>query len=127
MLRSSPYTRRPLWIAIACIAAVGASAALLFAAGASADRAWDPVLAEMGADRYASHCSSCHGQTGRGDGPVGGALKTRPADLTTIALRRDGQFPDAEIARFIDGRFEVTAHGTREMPVWGEPWSPSQC
>ena len=49
-----------------------------------------------------------------------GALKTRPADLTRIAVRRGGVFPEGEIARHIDGRFEIGAHGTREMPVWGK-------
>jgi hypothetical protein len=54
-----------------------------------------------------------------GRGPAAGALKTRPANLTGLAKRRGGAFPDGEIARFIDGRFEVTAHGSREMPIWG--------
>ena len=30
------------------------------------------------------------------------------------------EFPIAEIARIIDGRLLVKAHGAREMPVWGE-------
>jgi len=48
------------------------------------------------------------------------ALTTPPADLTRIAARRGGSFPDGEVARFVDGRFDLPAHGTREMPVWGE-------
>ena len=43
-----------------------------------------------------------------------------PADLTAIAKRRGGEFPTGKIAQFIDGRFELPAHGSREMPVWGE-------
>ena len=31
---------------------------------------------------FAAHCASCHGATGRGDGPAGNAATTRPADLT---------------------------------------------
>jgi len=80
----------------------------------------DPVLAELGAPVFERHCASCHGPGGRGDGPVAPALSPRPADLTTIAARRGGAFPAGEIARFIDGRFDITAHGTRAMPVWGE-------
>jgi mono/diheme cytochrome c family protein len=80
----------------------------------------DPVLAELGRDLFRRHCASCHGENGRGDGPAAGALRTPPADLTRIAARRGGTFPEGEIARFIDGRFVVEAHGTREMPVWGE-------
>lgn len=87
------------------------------------ERAWDPALAEMGAERFADRCSSCHGADARGKGPVSPVLRTPPADLTRIAARRGGEFPAGEIARFIDGRFEVTAHGTREMPVWGRIFS----
>jgi len=65
------------------------------------------------------HCAVCHGSSGRGDGPFGGILRTAPADLTTIAARNGGRFPDAEIARFVDGQFVPPAHGTRQMPIWG--------
>lgn len=79
----------------------------------------DPVLAELGGAVFARHCASCHGADGRGKGPVAEVLRSRPADLTKIALRRGGDFPAGEIARFIDGRFQLPAHGSREMPVWG--------
>jgi len=58
--------------------------------------------------------------TGRGDGPAAPALRIPPADLTRIAQRRGGRFPVAEIAAVIDGRTISPAHGSREMPVWGE-------
>jgi mono/diheme cytochrome c family protein len=80
----------------------------------------DPVLAELGRDVFVRRCASCHGESGQGDGPAAGALRTPPADLTRIAARRGGVFPKGEIARFIDGRFAVAAHGTREMPIWGQ-------
>jgi hypothetical protein len=67
----------------------------------------DSVMTEMGAD-------------GKGRGPAAGAMKTPPTDLTRISARRDGVFPEGEMARVIDGRFEIAAHGSREMPVWGE-------
>jgi mono/diheme cytochrome c family protein len=86
---------------------------------------YDRVLAEMGAEVYTRHCASCHGVSGRGDGPVNVALKIPSPDLTRIAQRRGGEFPEGEIARFIDGRFEVPAHGSREMPVWGERFGAS--
>jgi len=101
-------------------ATLSCAALLLFAVGsAAAEEDFDRVLAEMGAEYYGQYCASCHGENGLGRGPAAGALKTRPADLTRIAKRRGGKFPDGEIARFIDGRFEVTAHGSREMPIWG--------
>jgi mono/diheme cytochrome c family protein len=85
-----------------------------------AEPAFDPVLAELGAEAFPRYCASCHGIRAVGDGPAAVALVKRPADLTRIAERRGGKFPDGEIARFIDGRFSVAAHGSREMPIWGE-------
>jgi mono/diheme cytochrome c family protein len=78
-----------------------------------------PLLAELGAGLYREHCAACHGPLGRGDGPAASSLRVPPADLTLIAVRRGGAFPDADVAAFIDGRFELGAHGTREMPIWG--------
>lgn len=92
-----------------------------------ADGRYDRALAEMGAEVYMRRCASCHGVAGTGDGPVTVSLKVPPTDLTTIAERHGGKFSEGEIARYIDGRFDVPAHGTREMPVWGErfgEWIP---
>jgi mono/diheme cytochrome c family protein len=80
----------------------------------------DFVLAELGAPYYRSYCASCHGLDARGGGPAAISLRTAPADLTRIAARREGDFPDGEIAKFIDGRFDLAAHGSREMPIWGD-------
>lgn len=95
------------------------AAAALAAPGARAEPADDPLLVQLGAHGFERHCASCHGLDARGDGPVAGLLEPRPADLTRIAARRRGHFPDDEIARIIDGRRAVLAHGSRTMPVWG--------
>ncbi len=79
-----------------------------------------PVLAEDGAILFGRYCASCHGPDGRGGGPVTVVLRDRPADLTSIAARRDGVFPSAEIRHHIDGRIANPSHGSREMPVWGQ-------
>jgi mono/diheme cytochrome c family protein len=76
-------------------------------------------LAAEGREHYVQYCGACHGPEGRGDGPVGEALRDRPADLTGIAKRREGVFPEPAIAEFIDGRRYVRAHGPGDMPVWG--------
>jgi mono/diheme cytochrome c family protein len=98
---------------------IGTVPAVLAEPAEGADPRADAVLADMGSELYLQYCASCHGVDGQGRGPAAGALKVRPADLTRIATRRDGAFPDGEIARVIDGRFAPAAHGTREMPVWG--------
>ncbi|HEV8716000.1 MAG TPA: c-type cytochrome [Candidatus Binatia bacterium] len=72
-----------------------------------------------GAALYHAHCASCHGENGRGDGMVGAALRTPPADLTLLAQRNGGVFPEAMVSEFIDGTRDVIAHGPRTMPVWG--------
>ena len=73
-----------------------------------------------GQQYFLRYCSACHGMSGRGDGPAAPALHLPPADLTRIAQRRGGHFPVVDIATFIDGRTVVPAHGSREMPIWGE-------
>ncbi len=77
------------------------------------------LLVESGRANFERYCVSCHGTGGRGDGPVAGSLTPPPADLTRIAARRGGVFPAAEIAAYVDGRTDVSAHGSRSMPVWG--------
>lgn len=78
-----------------------------------------------GRDMYEAYCASCHGPEARGDGPVAELLTVPPPDLTQIRARLDGSFPVDELYRMIDGREEVQAHGTREMPVWGNIWEVS--
>ena len=76
--------------------------------------------ASLGKVSYERYCASCHGLDGRGGGDLATVLKHPPMDLTAIAERRDGSFPATEIAEIIDGRQMPRAHGTTEMPVWGE-------
>ena len=102
---------------------LGIAGIALLAATASRAEEPDPMLARVGGEMYQQYCASCHGSGGEGNGPVAPALKEFPADLTKIAARRDGKFPEADIARWIDGRFDVVAHGTREMPVWGRKFA----
>jgi len=73
----------------------------------------------IGEQYFRQYCGACHGIDGRGNGPAASMLRTPPADLTRIAQRRGGHFPDAEIAAQIDGRAVVPAHGSRDMPIWG--------
>ena len=76
-----------------------------------------------GSALYKAYCSSCHGQDAKGGGPVQASLKVPPPDLTRIAMRRGGVFPLKEVSGIIAGQVGVTAHGSREMPVWGPIFS----
>jgi mono/diheme cytochrome c family protein len=79
----------------------------------------EDLVREIGRADFLRLCSSCHGASARGDGPAAASLKTPPADLTRISARRGGSFPVRDVTAYIDGRREVIAHGSREMPVWG--------
>jgi mono/diheme cytochrome c family protein len=72
-----------------------------------------------GADEFRNSCAVCHGDDGRGGGPLAKVLTVKPADLTQLSKRNDGVFPIERVTETIDGRTQVAGHGTREMPVWG--------
>lgn len=80
---------------------------------------------DIGKTEYQSSCAACHGVDGKGMGPVADALKTKPADLTTITKQNNGVFPFGRIYDIIDGRLEVKSHGVRDMPIWGFRYSPA--
>jgi mono/diheme cytochrome c family protein len=69
---------------------------------------------------YTRYCASCHGLAADGRGPVALALSRPPSDLRRLAERYGTPLPSERVARFIDGREHVAAHGARDMPVWGE-------
>jgi len=73
---------------------------------------------DNGAELFRAHCASCHGTSGKGNGPLATEMRKAPPDLTRFTMRNGGMFPTERVRRIIDGR-EVTAHGDREMPVWG--------
>jgi len=77
------------------------------------------VVNSTGEQNFRRFCSACHGETGKGDGPVASALVRGAPDLTLIAKRRGGAFPRDTIKNTIDGRFRIDAHGSVSMPVWG--------
>ncbi len=84
--------------------------------------AWSLTLTERGRIEYDHQCASCHGTTGRGDGPLRPFLVKPPSDLTLLAQRHGGSLDERRVREMIDGRgmAEPGPHGTREMPVWGQ-------
>jgi len=75
--------------------------------------------ANSGKQMFEAYCAACHGKEGKGDGPVAAALKLPPADLTVLARQNKGKFPSIQVARAITGEGGISAHGSKEMPVWG--------
>jgi mono/diheme cytochrome c family protein len=68
---------------------------------------------------FRTYCASCHGEAGKGNGPMAEHMRKAPADLTRYAQRNGGIFPSNRLRRVIDGR-DVPSHGERDMPVWGD-------
>jgi len=91
---------------------VACSAALLSSHAVAQD-------AGIGAREYMIACAGCHGESGKGDGPIAGLLEIDTPDLTQLTEHAGGVFPYEETLRMIDGRNEVRAHGS-QMPVWGD-------
>jgi len=93
--------------------------ALYSATGAPAVAQGEPID-EVGRREFVRSCAACHGETGRGDGLVAGLMSVKPPDLTTIRKRHGGTYPASWVYRIIDGRNAMRAHGSEEMPIWGD-------
>lgn len=104
---------------------VGIAAAAAPAAWASAPGSAPQGAVRTGSQLYRTHCASCHGPAGRGDGPLAEYLTVRPANLTGIAARNRGVFPTDVVSRIVDGRRVLRTHGDSAMPVWGDVFSLS--
>ena len=68
---------------------------------------------------FKASCAPCHGISGAGDGPVASVLASEVPRLDDLAARSEGVYPADYVREVIDGRSDIGAHGTREMPVWG--------
>jgi mono/diheme cytochrome c family protein len=60
----------------------------------------NPIPADTGSvaagrELYAHHCADCHGDTGKGDGPMGEELDPKPADFTDATWKHGSS--DGEI------------------------------
>lgn len=100
----------PLWLALACAPALAACGS----ESASELREWRPsdhqlpadydeaaeeaaVAADPGQALYATHCASCHGREGRGDGPGAPPMARMPSFATAAFQART----DEEITQVV--------------------------
>jgi mono/diheme cytochrome c family protein len=85
----------------------------------ASQRAQNETAIRAGASLYQTSCAGCHGANATGNGPITPVIGVQPPDLTRIAARRGGTFPELDVWRIIDGQADLSAHGPRHMPVWG--------
>jgi hypothetical protein len=43
-----------------------------------------------------------------------------PADLTKLTVSNRGKFPEDRISQILTAGAPISAHGSQEMPVWGD-------
>ncbi len=74
-----------------------------------------------GVNEFRRYCASCHGADAKGGGPVAASLTKKPTDLTMLAKKNAGKFPEERVTACIEGTAPemVPMHGPAEMPVWG--------
>jgi mono/diheme cytochrome c family protein len=65
----------------------------------------------MGLEHWADHCASCHGNDGRGETSIGGALYPRAPDMRLAATQ---DLTDGELFYIIENGVKLTG-----MPAWG--------
>ncbi len=66
--------------------------------------------ARNGRTVFQTNCASCHGESGKGDGPTGAYLSVPPADLTSEDVRNDS---DSELLSEISNGIP-----DKGMPAW---------
>jgi mono/diheme cytochrome c family protein len=92
---------------------------LVFAEDVSMGGSKYRVSETIGSDEYRISCLNCHGEGGKGDGPMMELLTKKPSDLTVLAKNNGGEYPFVKVYQMIDGRVAVPGHGERAMPIWG--------
>lgn len=80
-----------------------------------------PERFDFGKREFESKCASCHGVSGKGNGPLAELLTKRVPDLTLLARQNGGVLPIARMYEVIEAG-NLAAHGTRDMPVWGREY-----
>jgi nucleotide-binding universal stress UspA family protein/mono/diheme cytochrome c family protein len=116
-------------VAVALLAAVLFAPLAVLPAAAQEPAAQPPAAMRQrvtGGEVFRTYCATCHGPTGRGDGPLASSMRRKPADLTEIAKRNGGEYPSEIVYRTIDGKTPIRGHGGPDMPVWGDAFARSR-
>lgn len=116
-------------VAVALLAAVLFAPIAVLPAAAQEPAAPPPAAMRQhvtGGEVFRTYCATCHGPSGRGDGPLASSMRRKPADLTEIAKRNGGEYPSEIVYRTIDGKTPIRGHGGPDMPVWGDAFARSR-
>src|SRR5271166_3408598 len=97
---------------ILCLAVAMSSGGRSFAADLGAAR-----------DNFDTQCAKCHGESGRGDGPAGAALPTRPRNFSDCS--RMAKESDQRLFNTIKGG-GASVGLSRDMPPWGEAFEDQE-
>ena len=77
-----------------------------------------------GKSEFMGSCAICHGADAKGDGKYAEYLAVKPADLTQLTAKNNGEFPFTYVYQIIDGRKMPGAHGLESaMPIWGHAFT----
>jgi mono/diheme cytochrome c family protein len=79
-----------------------------------------PTSATSGQQMFTTYCAVCHGASGIGNGPAAAALKVPPANLTLLSQNNGGSFPSNHVTSVLKFGTAIPAHGSAEMPIWGD-------
>ena len=98
---------------------VGLSFLAWFCCGVGSANAQQQDVTTVGKLEYQKSCAVCHGRDGKGTGAMAKLLTVKPTNLTQLSARHDGFYPFWDVYRIIDGRKDIGAHGSGDMPIWG--------
>lgn len=78
------------------------------------------IRPDSGPEMFKEYCAACHGPEGKGDGPAAEFLKSPLPNLRELAKSNNGKFPEGRVMGTLRFGTANRAHGTEEMPIWGQ-------
>jgi mono/diheme cytochrome c family protein len=79
-----------------------------------------PEVLATGKELWIKHCQSCHGKSGKGDGPKSAQLKTLPGDMTKENVQK--QSDGALFYKSTEGRKDMPKF-KKKIPDQEDMWS----